>query len=243
MRLLIHGYRELERRQSGQRAPASAPYLAGMNSLSSLAAVLLVAGRSTRMGQSKALLPLGGMPLCRHAAQTLVEVGYGEIWAVLPPGETGDAVRAALQGLPLRGVTNPQPAQGLLSSFQAAGEALWAESAAPAVVFTLADMPLVRRDTHQALGTVFGAEQPAAIITRYGEVAAPPTLLRRDLLPRLHEFPPSDHGPRTLLRELGRELKKIDRPAAELLDIDTPEAWAQAQQLFAEVTPGAQDGP
>ena len=205
-----------------------------MNSLFSLAAVLLVAGRSTRMGQSKALLPLGGIALCRHAAQTLVGAGYGEVWAVLPPGEMGAVIQAALKGLPLRWVTNPHPGQGLLSSFQTAVKALENDSAAPAVVFALADMPLVTQDTHQAIGAAFSTERPPAIITRYGEVSAPPTLLRRDLFPRLHDLLPSDHGPRDLLRELGQEVMRIDCPATELLDIDTPEAWAEAQRLFAE---------
>lgn len=193
-----------------------------------------MAGRSTRMGQPKALLPLGGMPLCRHAAQTLVEAGYGEVWAVLPPGEMGAVIQAALKGLPLRWVTNPHPGQGLLSSFQTAVKALENDSAAPAVVFALADMPLVTQDTHQAIGAAFSTERPPAIITRYGEVSAPPTLLRRDLFPRLHDLLPSDHGPRDLLRELGQEVMRIDCPATELLDIDTPEAWAEAQRLFAE---------
>ena len=182
--------------------------------LSSLAAVLLVAGCSTRMGQPKALLPLGGLPLCRHAAQTLVAAGYGEVWAVRPPGEVGEAVEAALHGLPLRWVTNPLPEQGLLSSFQTAGQALADGSGAGAAVFVLADMPLVGTATHQAIGAAFAAGTPGAVITRYGAVTAPPTLLRRDLLPDLLALPPGDHGPRALLRTLGDGVRTVERPAA-----------------------------
>ncbi|MFC6592856.1 NTP transferase domain-containing protein [Deinococcus lacus] len=126
-------------------------------------------------------------------------------------------------------LTNPEPQRGLLSSFQVGAAALLAGGEeGPGAVFTLADMPLVSIDTHQHL-LALGPETEAAQC-RYGEgeaaVSAPPLLLRADLLPALLALPAADIGPRALLR--GRTVTLLPRPAAELLDVDTPQALAQA---------------
>lgn len=51
-----------------------------------VAAVLLAAGESSRMGQPKPLLPWGGAPLVRYQVESLTEAGAGPIVVVLGPG-------------------------------------------------------------------------------------------------------------------------------------------------------------
>ncbi|KQQ97801.1 hypothetical protein ASF71_14340 [Deinococcus sp. Leaf326] len=191
------------------------------------------------MGTPKQLASLGGQALCRHAAGALAAGGYGALLAVVPPGEVGAAVRAALAGLPFAFAENPAPKRGLASSFRVA--ATWA-LAQPrpfaAVTFALADMPLVTPATHAALGQAFAESGAPAVLARYGEgeaaVHAPPHLFRADLLERVAELPDADHGPRALLREYAAGMVTVPRPVAELLDVDTPEALAQARVLFGE---------
>lgn len=201
--------------------------------------VLLAAGRSVRMGTPKQLAPLGGRPLCRHAAGALAAGGHGALLAVVPPGEVGAAVRAALAGLPFAFAENPEPERGLASSFRvAAAWALAQPQAFAAVTFALADMPLVTPATHAALGQTFADTGAPAVLTRYGDgdsaVHAPPHLFRADLLGRVAALPDADHGPRALLREYAPGTVTVTRPAAELLDVDTPGALAQAQVSFGD---------
>ena len=69
------------------------------------AAVVLAAGSSTRMGENKMLLPLGGETVVRRAVRTAVEAALDPIIVVL--GHEPERVRAALAGLPCRTVVNP----------------------------------------------------------------------------------------------------------------------------------------
>ncbi|WP_261665046.1 NTP transferase domain-containing protein [Deinococcus sp. Marseille-Q6407] len=220
-----------------------------------LAGILLAAGKGERMRQAsgslfsgepagapkalppkvlvpKVLVPLTGQPLCRHAGAALAGADDALRLAVVPPGELGAEVAAALDGLGFECVINPQPGRGLLSSFQAAVQALPAEIGG--AVFALADMPLVSLDTHRQLREVAAnatPEQVAAVQCVYGEVAAPPLLLRRALFPELLALDPTDHGPRQLLRQYRAQTAELQRPAAELLDVDTPEALSQARKI------------
>ncbi|MDO4263970.1 MAG: nucleotidyltransferase family protein [Deinococcus sp.] len=197
-----------------------------------VAGVLLAAGRGERMqaaaspdlrGVPKLLVPLAGKPLCRHAAEALAGAGDPLRLAVVPPGEGGARVQAALAGLGYRCVTNPQPQRGLLSSFRVAVAAL--PPGLDGAVFALADMPLVSLKTHAALRGAAHRAQAAQCL--YGEVGAPPLWLHADLWPALLTLPEADAGPRALLR--GPDVMRVPRPVAELLDIDTPQALAEAE--------------
>ena len=75
-----------------------------------VAAVVLAAGSSTRMGRNKLLLDLGGEIMVRRAVRAAVGAGVDEVVAVL--GHDEPLVRAELAGLPCTLVVNPDHAQG-----------------------------------------------------------------------------------------------------------------------------------
>ncbi|MPY67568.1 nucleotidyltransferase family protein [Deinococcus sp. SDU3-2] len=203
-------------------SPASPPPVWG---------VLLAAGRGRRMGQPKPLVSLAGRPLITHAAAALAAGGYDGLLAVMPPGEVGEGVRAALSEWPFSVVVNPEPERGLLSSFRVALGSL--PGGVGAATFALADMPLVPPDTHRALVSAFRETGAPLVLARYGEgseaVHAPPHLLRADLWPEVLALPDADHGPRAVLRAHGAEAVDVDVPLDQLLDVDTPDALAQAE--------------
>ncbi|UBV42846.1 nucleotidyltransferase family protein [Deinococcus taeanensis] len=210
--------------------------------MSGVAGVLLAAGRSARMGRPKQLLPLAGQPLVRRAAHALAQGGFDELLCVIPPGEVGEAVQAALTGLPYRFVLNADPARGLGSSLRAAVEALTEGRAAvlAGAHFALADMPLLTGAHHAALRRAFEASGAPVVLTEYGEpgapdpVRAPPHLFRADLLGAVRDAPDADHGPRHVIRAYAAQALTLSFPAELLLDVDTPEAFAQAQARLGE---------
>lgn len=183
------------------------------------------------MGRPKPLVLLGGRPLIAYAAASLAAGGYGGLLAVVPPGEVGEGVRAALSEWPFAVVENPQPERGLLSSFRVALGAL--PEAVGAAAFALADMPLVSPDTHRALVSAFRETGAPLVLTRYGEgpgaVHAPPHLLGADLWPEVLALPDADYGPRAVLRAHAARAAVVDVPADGLLDVDTPEALVAAE--------------
>lgn len=201
-----------------------------------VAGVLLAAGLSRRMGRPKQLAPLAGAPLCRHAALALAGGGHTHLLAVIPPGEVGDGIRAALGDLPFAYAVNPHPERGLASSFRVAVQALPAGLAA--ANFALADMPLVTPQVHRALLDAFESSvrtQPPGVplvLAQYGAgldaVRAPPHLFRADLLAAVLDTPDADHGPRDLIRAHAGHGLVVRLPADLLLDVDTPEALEAA---------------
>ena len=83
-----------------------------------VAAVVLAAGQSTRMGTQKLLLPLDGEPIVRRTVRQVCEAGFDEVLVVV--GYEHDRVLAALNGLPIHHAVNAEYETGMGSSFRTA---------------------------------------------------------------------------------------------------------------------------
>ena len=121
-----------------------------------LAALVLAAGRSTRMGTLKPLLRFGALTALEQAVQRLQEGGVSDIRVVI--GHGGATLRAALPNLPVRWITNPDPDRGMLSSVVAGVATLRAER--DAFLLLPADIPLVSPATIAALLAEWRRHQP-----------------------------------------------------------------------------------
>ncbi|RTR26136.1 hypothetical protein EJ104_08935 [Deinococcus radiophilus] len=170
----------------------------------------------------KPLVLLAGKPLIRWAAEALTDTADPFRLTVIPAGEAGRQIQAALEGLGFAYAINPTPELGLLSSFQAAVRAL--PEGLDGAVFSLADMPLISTATHRALRAAWkpGVQ---AVQCRFGEVSAPPLVVGAELFAPLLALDAADHGPRKLLQGA----VTITCPPGELLDVDTPQALVQAE--------------
>jgi molybdenum cofactor cytidylyltransferase len=82
-----------------------------------IAAIILAAGQSRRMGQPKMLLPWGKLTVIEHVITTFLNAGVEEVLVI-----TGGArlqVERATAGYPIRRIHNNDYAQGeMLSSIQ-----------------------------------------------------------------------------------------------------------------------------
>ncbi|WP_161882229.1 nucleotidyltransferase family protein [Deinococcus alpinitundrae] len=187
--------------------------------------VVLAAGLSRRLGQPKQLLTLGGETLVRRAARAVLDAGFAGVVAVVPLGELGLRVRAALTDLPLTFAECPRPDLGLSESFRAGLTALPGE--AVAAHFALADMPFVTAPHHRAVLELFRETNAPLVLARYGEggVRAPPHLFRADLFSGFTQA--GDHGPKHLIHEYASQAAWVTLPSAALRDVDTPEDWAR----------------
>ena len=85
-----------------------------------IAAVVLAAGLSTRMGQAKPLLPWGERTILEHILSILLECPVDEILVIT--GHEREAVERRLGQGPVRAVFNPHYAAGeMLSSIKNGG--------------------------------------------------------------------------------------------------------------------------
>ncbi|MGR3782179.1 MAG: NTP transferase domain-containing protein [Albimonas sp.] len=198
---------------------------AGASGKPFVTALLLAAGASSRMqGRDKLLEEVAGEPVLRRAARALVESAADEVICVLRPGDA--ARRAALAGLEVTVVENPEAGEGMAASIRRGLSA--ADPEADAALLALADMPEVAAGHADALIEAFDPARGAAICRAADAEGRPghPVLFGRRFFESLARLS-GDEGARDILRTNADfvRLVKTDGRGARL-DLDTPEAWA-----------------
>jgi len=204
-------------REGGAPAPAE--------NAGSIAAVLLAAGQSRRMGgPNKLLATLEGRPLVRIAAEAALASRARPV--VVVTGHQAEEVRAALAGLDLLFVHNPGYAEGLSGSLRAGLGALGPEVEGALVM--LSDMPEV---TSAAIDRLIDAYDPAGgalivVPTAEGRRGNPVLWSRRFFEPLMRVE--GDVGGRHLIGTHAEVVAEVEIGRAVALDLDTPEALAAA---------------
>jgi molybdenum cofactor cytidylyltransferase len=191
-----------------------------------IAALVLAAGRSTRMGgPNKLLATIDGVPLVRHAAEAALGAGLAEV--VVVTGHQGEAISGALSGLGCRFVVNPDFAEGLSTSLKAGLSALGEDI--DAVVVLLGDMPRV---SSSLVARLAAAYDPAAgrhiVVPVLDGRRGNPVLWGRRYFPELMRVT-GDQGGRAVLAGAPEAVAEVPAEADDVhLDLDTPEALAAA---------------
>jgi len=188
------------------------------------AGIVLAAGASVRMGRNKLLLELGGQSVVRRAVSRAL-AALDPVIVVL--GHEANRVREQLAGLSCRIVVNPAHDRGMETSVRAGVAALPAD--ADAAVLLPADMPLVTPAMLAALVERFRATGAPLVISRYGEVTAPPHLYARRLLA---ELAAAGSGKAVIDRHRAAA-EVLAWPAAALADLDVPADRARVEALLA----------
>lgn len=107
----------------------------------SIAAILLAAGRSERMGVFKPLLPFGNKTVVESCINYLSQGGASEIVVVI--GHRADDLRRSLEGLAVTLALNPNPASEMSDSIRCGVKLLPVDTAA--ILVALVDQPAVPR--------------------------------------------------------------------------------------------------
>jgi molybdenum cofactor cytidylyltransferase len=185
-----------------------------------VAAIVLAAGGSARMGRNKLLFPLSGETVLRRAARQATAAGLDPVVVVL--GHEAGRARAELAGLACRPVVNPHWAQGINGSLRTGLAALPAETTAAVVM--LADMPFVTTEMLRTLVERWRDGTAPLVISEYDGVNAPPMLYGRALFPELLAMEGEGCG-RQVVRRHREEAAVVAWPAAALADLDVPEDY------------------
>jgi molybdenum cofactor cytidylyltransferase len=192
-----------------------------------VAAIILAAGRSTRMGgPNKLLAELGGKSLVRIVTEQALASKAREV--IVVTGHQGDQIEKALQGLKVKFVRNPGFAEGLSSSVKTGIAAVSAD--ADGAVICLGDMPLISADLIDRLIEAFAPDRGNLIAVpvsagRRGN----PVLWSRRFFSELMTLD-GDIGARHLIEKHSEAVAEIPVEGhGAFLDIDTPQSLEAAR--------------
>jgi molybdenum cofactor cytidylyltransferase len=189
-----------------------------------VAAVVLAAGSSRRMGTNKLLLALEGEPLVRRSVRRCLAADFDRVVVVL--GHEASRVRAALDGVPCEIVENPEHARGVGTSIRT-GVAFVAD-AVDGVAIVLADMPYVTTDMLRTVTSWYRATRPPVVVSEYGGVQAPPTLYDHALFARLMAIE-DDSGGKAVAQQMAALRVTVAFPEAARRDLDAAADYERAR--------------
>ena len=190
-----------------------------------IVALLLAAGRSSRMGdQNKLLADVAGRPMIARTFDALAKAQVTQIVVVL--GHQASKVRQAIgEQQQLRFVDNPDFAQGISTSLQAGLKVLPGDI--DGVLVCLADMPAVTTAQIDRLIAAFNPTEGRAIcVPIVAGKRGNPVLWAKRFIPAMMGIG-GDVGARHLIGENAEAVCEVEMEGdAVLLDLDTPEALA-----------------
>lgn len=187
---------------------------------SCVAALLLAAGSSRRFGEgNKLLVEVAGRPLICWTAAAFAASRASEL--IVVTGPEPEAVEAALAGLPVRFVHNPDHLAGMGGSVAAGVRALGTGSTG--VLICPGDMPGITTELIDAIIAAFEAGGSQRIVRPLLPDGRPgnPVLWPRRHFPQLAQLRGAAGG-RTLLPALAGDVDNMPwQDTAAALDIDT----------------------
>ena len=192
-------------------------------------AVVLAAGKSSRMGRTKALLPLGssGETFLGRVIRVLRQGGAEAVVVVV--GGDAAAVRASLprDDVHVSSVENPRYEEGQLSSLLVGLAAVeQRHDDVEAVMVTLVDLPLIAATTVRAVREAFLAHPDAPLVRpRRGNRHGHPVIFNRSMFGELRRADPAKGAKPVVHAHAAEEVNvEVDDDGA-FIDIDTPEDY------------------
>jgi molybdenum cofactor cytidylyltransferase len=192
-----------------------------------ITAIILAAGKSTRMGSPKMLLPWGNTTVIEHVISVFSKAGIEDILVVT--GGVHEQVEAVIldcrKKYPARSVYNENYITGdMLSSIQC-GLRQIADKSVGAAMIGLGDQPQVQEGSVKLLHEAFLSTKSPLIVPSYQMRRGHPWLVARSLWNDLLEMRRS-YTPRDFLNTHAQDIHYVvmDTPSI-LADLDTPEEY------------------
>jgi molybdenum cofactor cytidylyltransferase len=187
-----------------------------------VAALVLAAGGSSRMGSAKQLLEVDGRSLVRRATDAALQSRCASVRVVT--GCEADRVAAEVVGTGALVVRNAAWRDGLSASIAAGVSAATADAQPDGILVLLGDQPHVDSEVLDALLAAFSGEPDAIAACAYAGRVGVPAVFGGSWFAELRRLS-GDRGARDLLQDVRNRVRVVAFEAAAL-DIDTPEDWA-----------------
>lgn len=189
--------------------------------LSKIAAIVLAAGSSRRMGKkNKLLVDIGGKPMIAHVVNRIEESRAAKI--IVVTGHEQTQIRQALEGSNVTFIENLSHTEGMSTSIKAGLLAL--DPDIDGAIICLGDMPLVSARLIDTLVTEFEARDQSAIcVPTYDGTRGNPVLWPASMFDEMLKIE-GDMGAKPLIDAHSARLCEVPQPDGALLfDIDTEE--------------------
>jgi molybdenum cofactor cytidylyltransferase len=191
-----------------------------------IAAVVLAAGLSRRMGRPKLLLDLGGAPVIRRTVERILTAALDDLIVVTPPAAA--EITAALHGLPVRYAVNADPAAGQATSVVAGIRALAPET--DAALIALGDQPTLPADVIPALVRARAETGRPIVAPVYQGERGNPVLFAAAIFPELCALS-GDRGARGVIERDAARVALVPFDVSMPPDLDTPEDYARLRPV------------
>lgn len=187
-----------------------------------VAGLILAAGKSERMGRSKALLPFRGSCFLTHILTEASSSNLNDVKIVL--GHQAEAILQALPEIKPKALVNPDYERGQLSSLQCGLKHL-SLAGLDGVMVLLIDHPIIHRGLVNQLIEGFSRNDARIVIPSFEHRRGHPIIFSSELFSELL-VAPLDQGAVSVVRKHPQEILhlEVDEPGV-LVDIDTPEAY------------------
>ena len=199
-----------------------------------IAAIVLAAGRSTRMGAANKLLAdIAGTPMVGRVVEAALASRARPVLVVT--GHQASEVNAALVGLDVTLVANPDYAAGLSSSLKAGIGAV--PASADGALVLLGDMPRITAEHLDRLMAIFAAENGRCIVVpTYQGQRGNPVLWPSAYFAEMLQLG-GDAGAKRLMAAHAGDVREVDLGTdAIVIDVDTPEALAKLRDAGRSVS-------
>jgi len=193
-----------------------------------IAAVVLAAGESSRMGRPKALLPIDGVRFIEKIVSSFQSTKVGKILVVL--GHNAEEMRQKIADLPVLIVVNNEYKKGQLSSLVAAIRDIHSRQSSAeldGILVHLVDHPYVNPILVDVMIDRFYESKKLIVVPRYHGRRGHPVIFSRSLFSELQDTP-LDQGAKAVVHAHQKDTLEIDtEDEGVTIDIDTPEEYRQ----------------
>jgi molybdenum cofactor cytidylyltransferase len=203
----------------------------GVCGMKIITAIILAAGKSTRMGSPKMLLPWGDTTILEYVISVFAKAGVNDILVV-----TGGAreqveaiIRNCQKNYSVQSVYNEDYTAGdMLSSVQCGLRHLSEESVGAAMI-GLGDQPQVQEGSVRLLCEAYSQTKSLLVVPSFNMRRGHPWLVARELWDEVIAMQ-SSQTPRDFLNAHAKDIHYVEMDTPSILaDLDTPEEYRAAR--------------
>ena len=191
------------------------------------AIVILAAGKSSRLGSPKQLLPFKGKSLLRHAASAALQTVMRPVIVVV--GANSDVIKKEMEGMKVELVENEEWPEGMASSIRCGLQALPdIAPAADGVIIMVCDQPFVSASLLGELITAQKDRVKKIVACKYTNTIGPPVFFHKSFFPELLELK-GDEGAKKIIVQHMDDVATVLFPGGDI-DIDTAAEYEALNQ-------------